>query len=314
MGKQATLDLNHAEGLSRYFEELFETLESYQETEYAERELSDEEVNALSMQILSLSDTGRELFYGKYCFLMSDEAMHVMFGTTYPTGRLRYYKAIISSPYNLLDGEVISERSFKKAAGIALDMDMEMIEKEADAQKIVSLPRGARRVILKISKGVAAAIVLFAVGFTTAMTVNAEFREKVVNWFVETFAEFSIFNTTSEKEITIEDLRTYHPTYIPERYQYIDTVESSAGITYTYADEEGNILYIDFSFSKIDVGINTEKMEIRKLDYRGEDAYMMFDGENRGTFAFVLEGTPVYIGGMMEENEAMAIADGIEKR
>ena len=314
MEKQIALDMNLAEGLGRYFDELFASLESHPEDKYSERELSDEEVNALSRQILSLSDTGRELFYGRYCFLMSDEAMHVMFGTAFPAGRLRYYKAILSSSHNLPDGEVISERAFKKAAGIALDMDMELTEKEANGQKIISLPRGARSVILKISKGVAAAIVIFAVGLTTAMTVNAEFREKVVNWFIETFAEFSIFNTTSEKEITIEDLRAYHPTYIPERYQHIDTVESPVGITYTYADEQGYILYIDISFPNIDAGINTENMEIRKLEYRGEEAYMMFDSENGGTFAFVLDGTPVYIGGMMNENEAMAIADGIEKR
>ena len=112
----------------------------------------------------------------------------------------------------------------------------------------------------------------------------------------------------------MEDLRSYYPAFIPERYAHTDTVESNHDIVYSYEDDEGNILYISFTLPGTEVGINTENMEIKTLEFREEEAFMAFNDKNEGTFAFVLDGIPVFIGGRMSEEEAMAIANGIEKR
>ena len=314
MNKGILPNVNNTEGLSAYCEQLFSVMENSPREALPERDLPDDGIRILCQQILALSDTGKELFFGRYCYRMSDDAMQTIFGTTFPAGRLQYYKSILSSAHNMNEGERISERSYQRASEMALDQEVERIEKEANTQRILTFPNEPKRIIRVLMKGVAAALIILSLGFMTAMTVNAEFRERVVNWFIETFSEYSKVQTSSGQDITTEDLRSYEPTYIPERYAHMDTVESDNEITYLYEDDEGSILYISFVLPGVEVGINTENIEIQEMEFRGEEAYMAFDDENRGTFAFVLDGIPVFIGGQMSEEDAMAIANGIEKR
>ncbi|MBQ6734365.1 MAG: hypothetical protein IJR00_05590 [Lachnospiraceae bacterium] len=314
MNKGISPNVNNAEEMNAYFEQLFSAAEKSLLEELPQRELSDEGICVLCQQILALSDTGKELFYGRYCYQMSNDAMQTVFGTSFPAGRLQYYKSLLSSAHNLKEGERISERSYQKASEMALDQDMERTEKEANRQKMLVFPAGTKKIIRVLAKGIVAAMVILTVGFTTAITVNAEFRERVINWFIETFTEYSKVQTSSDQDITIEDLRSYYPAHIPERYTHTETVILDIEIAYYYEDPEGNTLYIRFSIPGTEVGINTENMEIKALEFRGEEAFMAFDDENRGTFAFVVDGIPIFIGGQMSEEEAMAIANGIEKR
>ena len=314
MNKDISLNENHKEGLSAYFEQLFSVMENRTQETLPERELSDDGIRVLSQQIIALSDTGKELFYGRYCYQMSDDAMQAIFGTSFPAGRLQYYKSILSSAHKLAEGERISERSFQRASEMSQDQDMERTEKAAITQKMFAFPRRTKKNTRLLEKGIAAAMIILAVGFTTAITVNADFRKQVVNWFIETFTGYSKVQTSSGQDITMEDLRSYYPAFIPERYAHTDTVESNHDIVYSYEDDEGNILYISFTLPGTEVGINTENMEIKTLEFREEEAFMAFNDKNEGTFAFVLDGIPVFIGGRMSEEEAMAIANGIEKR
>ena len=310
---QITTDKRIMDALEEFFLARFEAAEEDASGVHKQTDLSYDDVCILSDQILALPEDARELFYGRYCFGMSEEAMQTMFGTPSPVGKLQYYKAILSFAHNLTKEETVSDQSFLEASEMALEADMKETEKECAEQGIIPFPHKARRVFLNVGKGIAAAVVILAVSFTTAVTVNAEFREKVVRWFIETFKEFSIFNTSTGEEITIEDLKSYQPTYIPERYQHIGTSETPVSISFSYAAEDGEALYVTFTLPGIDFLTDTENMEIQKLEYMGGEAYMMFDEDSRGTLAFSLDGIPVYISGRIIEDEAYAIADGIVK-
>lgn len=310
---QITEDMRIKDALEEFFLARFEEAEEDTPKMYKQIDLSHDDACILTEQILALPEDARELFYGQYCFGMSAETLQTMFSVPSPIGKLQYYKSILSSAHKLTKEETISEQSFREASEMALDEDVEQTEKECAGQGIIPFSNRTIHLFRGIGKGAAAAAVIFAVGFASAVTVNAEFREKVVRWFIETFKEFSVFNSSSNEELTIEDLKSYHPTFIPERYQHIGTSETPVSISFSYAAEDGEALYVTFTLPGIDFLTDTENMDIQKLEYMGGEAYMMFDEDSRGTLAFSLDGIPVYISGQISEDEAYAIADGIVK-
>lgn len=57
-------------------------------------------------------------------------------------------------------------------------------------------------VFRRFGKAVAVAAITITLLFSTAMVANAQFREKVIAWVVETFEKYSIFELQSDGENT----------------------------------------------------------------------------------------------------------------
>ncbi|EKC72345.1 conserved hypothetical protein, membrane or secreted [human gut metagenome] len=100
-------------------------------------------------------------------------------------------------------------------------------------------------VFRRFGKAVAVAAITITLLFSTAMVANAQFREKVIAWVVETFEKYSSFELQSDGENTQPDLQSYKPTYLPDGAELKNTVELPEFYGYVVTDA---ISLINFVF------------------------------------------------------------------
>ena len=62
-----------------------------------------------------------------------------------------------------------------------------------------------------------------------------------------------------------------------------------------------------------EIMIDTEDMEMEKLEWNGQEAFLYSSEEKGIEFSFILDGFPVYIAGRMNREECFEIAKGIRK-
>lgn len=295
-----------------YFAGYIHELEINDEPDREIVELSGEEVERMSDKLVLLPHEARCVLFGEYCFDMSFNDMREMYELTDPKGLSVWYKRMLSNLAGLSKVQKIADASLKRISDAALEKYMALAEKRANDESLTKAPMKPQKMVVRFAKYVAAAAAVFVIGFTSMMTVNAEFREKVVDWVAETFSEFSIFNTSSEIELSMDDLLKYTPEYIPDKYEYIDTVDMGDGVTYMYADDTGNVLSIFITMPGDGWMVDTEGMDVRETIYDGNDAYYYYgDGEAR--FIFSKDGYPMYILGDLDFEECILIANGIKK-
>lgn len=303
------------ECINEYFDSLFSDLntKSFEDLESNKSvNLSSEEQERICEKLLLLPDDARYLMFGEYCFNMAFDDIGDMFDITEPKGLSIWYKRMLSNMAGLDSDKEISDESLRLVSRNALEKYIEKIEAEANKGKIIKVSSRTRHYMQAFAKVIAAAVVIFAIGFTTTFTVNAEFREQVVNWFVETFQEFSIFNTSTDNETSLEELKLYEPGYMPDGYSYVDRMEMEDGVNFIYANEEGSIANILITMPSDNWMVNTEEMEFEKLDHNGTEAFF-YNGEEGANFIFSKEGYPMYIMGITKIEECIQIADGIKK-
>ena len=107
-------------------------------------------------------------------------------------GRFRFYKELLSSSMGVEAGCMISDDTFVKACHIALKGYLHN-ELEADADDEAAGNNRTHIAIRKVWKTVAVAAITLTLLFSTCMVANAQFRERVISWVIETFEKYSIF-------------------------------------------------------------------------------------------------------------------------
>ena len=98
----------------------------------------------------------------------------------------------------------------------------------------------------KIGKYVAAACLVFVIGFGILMVVSTEARAAVWGWIREFYAgdyyKFS-FDGEAEEAVGLK----YEPSWLPEGTEFVTKYEIMGGETFIYTDDTG--LLISFSYS-----------------------------------------------------------------
>ncbi|MBR5970522.1 MAG: DUF4367 domain-containing protein [Lachnospiraceae bacterium] len=168
-----------------------------------------------------------------------------------------------------------------------------------------------KRILSKVWKSVAAVFIVISAGFLLAFTTNAEFRGKVINWYLTTFRQNSVVQPETDDAVTMEHLREYRPSYMPERYRLVETLEAERWIVYGYQDDEAKMLDITLQIPGVISSIDTQGLEMKTLLFHDEIAYLVTGGEGYGTFVFSVDGIPVLIDGYASPEEMLQIAEGI---
>ena len=68
----------------------------------------------------------------------------------------------------------------------------------------------------KVWKTVAVAAITLTLLFSTCMVANAQFRERVISWVIETFEKYSIFELHGDELDELQDLTEYQAGYLPD--------------------------------------------------------------------------------------------------
>lgn len=155
---------------------------------------------------------------------------------------------------------------------IALKEYIEQKVNSDENAKVVLLPTFAKN-IKKIRKSIAVAACIIIMTFSVTMVANAEFREKVISWVIETFEKYSIFELKNDKKLTIRELQKYSPQYITDGFQLQNMIEQPSLMLYEYISEDGNTLNIFMSLSDTKIYFDTEGITLDKIEISETTAY-----------------------------------------
>ncbi|WP_312908169.1 DUF4367 domain-containing protein [Tissierella praeacuta] len=195
---------------------------------------------------------------------------------------------------------------------IALKEYMEQEVNSDENAKVVLLPTFAKN-IKKIRKSIAVAACIIIMTFSVTMVANAEFREKVISWVIETFEKYSIFELKDDKKLTIRELQKYSPQYITDGFQLQNMIEQPSLMLYEYISEDGNTLNIFMSLSDTKIYFDTEGITLDKIEISETTAYY-FEKDKLKHMIFERDGFYFAVYGSISKSELIAVAEGIKNK
>lgn len=294
------------------FEKNIESLAAADNDACSYVDLPKAKIQELSEKILRLPHQGIVLLFSRYCFRLSPKETEKFFQLENAKGRFRFYRELLSSNMGFSSAQVISDDSLNQACRIAMKTYLRMELKEDPAANSA----GKRRTHIafrRFGKAVAVAAITITLLFSTAMVANAQFREKVIAWVVETFEKYSIFELQSDGENTQPDLQSYKPTYIPDGAELQNTVEVPEFISYKYEIGSSDYFIIQLSQSDIRIYVDAENADIEPLNKDGVTGYY-FKKDGLNYVCFERDGCSFSVYGSLNSDELIKIAAGIAKK
>ena len=269
-------------------------------------------IREMSEKILLLPHHGIVLLFSRYCFRLSPEETEMFFQLKNAKGHFRFYCALLSSCMGFAENQMISDASFSKACKAALknylraELKDDAPNSKTDKSRKLYLPHR------KLGRIVAAAAITIALLFSTSMVANAQFREKVIGWVIETFEKYSIFELKSDGENAQLDLMAYKATYIPDGALLLNTIKQPDVIKYEYA--VGNADDFSILICKTDTRIymDTENSKIEPVSIDGAMGYL-FERDSRKYVCFEKEGCYFAVFGSLDADGILMVASGIKK-
>lgn len=268
-------------------------------------------IREMSEKILLLPHHGIVLLFSRYCFRLSPEETEMFFQLKNAKGHFRFYCALLSSCMGLAENQMISDASFSKACKAALKNYLRAELKEGIFDK--TYKRSKLSVPLrKIGKAVAVAVITLTLLFSTCMVANAQFREKVIAWVIETFEKYSVFELRSDGETERSDLHSYKPTYLPEGAELMETIEQTVFIGYKYIIGGSESFSIWIGQTNIRIYTDAENADIEPLDRDGVTGYF-FRKDDLKYMCFERDGCFFSVYGSLDMEELIKIAAGITR-
>ena len=163
-------------------------------------------------------------------------------------------------------------------------------------------------------RAAAFALVFLTLSFSCLMTVNAAFRERVIQAVVQVFPDFTEFVYTSDSS-TVEEPGNLVFTYLPEGMEEQAREQDELGF-YVYMENlEGEFIELDQSLvengTEMLLGLDTENAKVTYFEVHGVDAVGIEKGLDHtihwteGNFVYTLSGT-------IPMEEVKLIAEGIQ--
>lgn len=268
-------------------------------------------IRELSEKVLLLPHHGIVLLFSRYCFRLSPEETEMFFQLKNAKGHFRFYCALLSSCMGFAENQMISDASFSKACKAALknylraELKEGIFDKTYKRSKLSVPPR-------KIGKAVAVAVITLTLLFSTCMVANAQFREKVIAWVIETFEKYSVFELRSDGETERSDLHSYKPTYLPEGAELMETIEQTVFIGYKYIIGGSESFSIWIGQTDIRIYTDAENADIEPLDRDGVTGYF-FRKDDLKYMCFERDGCFFSVYGSLDMEELIKIAAGITR-
>lgn len=288
--------------------------------------LTAEEVAALAQKITALPMEYMNTLFFRYYFNFSPEDTDAMLVTTHSTGRLRYTRNMLSH-FMGLDGAVIDDYSMNLACEAALSeyiaqdaSDVWGIPKYSNAfrkrLKQVKAAQKSTDMAITVMKRVAVFVLICAISFSTALVVNAQWRQNFLNWVVETFPQFSIFTTQAEAPFASTALSQSDVVfgYLPEGYEISDVSQGRNILRYNFlSNDKSKMLTISFEVSKPEAKTyyNTENSEMRRTNFKNLEAYT-WQTDNKTHLVWVENDIECRISGNLGYIEIVEIAKNVK--
>lgn len=279
-------------------------------------DLSYAQIQTLSEKILSLPHEGIVLLLSRFCFHLSPEEAENFFQLKNAKGRFRFYQELLSSCMGVNTGQMISDDAFGSACHIALKEYLHN-ELEADTDDKTAGNSRTHIVFRKVWKTVAVAAITLTLLFSTVMVANAQFRERVISWVIETFEKYSIFELHGDELDEPQDLTEYQAGYLPDGAILKNTTElpgePSGFLLYEYAIGKSENFSIVVSQSDSRIYLDTENAKIEPFDKDGVTGYF-FQKDGMSYICFERDGCFFSVYGSIDTDELVKIAASITKK
>ncbi len=273
-----------------------------------EKELNKADIDILSIKINLLPEKARLCLLGKYFFKLNPKVLSDVYEIDNAAGYTSYYLDLLSDILGLSSGAQIASKSMEKACAKAIENSY--ISKEENSSFTIVYLR--HRKIRRIARIVAIAALLAALMAATAIGVNSEFKDYVVNWFADRHTEYTDFKAESEYTGTESTLQSIKVNYVPEGYELYKTVSIPCEKVFLYTTANSDhMLIISLTINGHRTGIDTEdaKMErVKTSKYYG----WFFVKDTDSNFVYESNGFTVFIHGPINQQEIFKIADLIE--
>lgn len=265
----------------------------------------EKQVTELAEKILALLPPDQSLFYFHYCFHIPDKKAEKILGVSQAFEQRIYLERVLAAFMNAGEaeeteagrmgpGKLSTEKKFIEKAVMEAACKKAFAEYSAyDGAELSGFPIYSRRFCRKLKKIRAAQkiqspILVFArraavfllvltLGFSGAMVTNAEFRQKVVEWFVETFPEFTRFrlNHTGQRSVgeVEKEIKLYTITYIPKGFVLEDLFDGTISLIYHYKNDEGERLIISMHSENASSSYDTEDARIDIININDTTVY-----------------------------------------
>ena len=279
-------------------------------------DLSYAQIQTLSEKILSLPHEGIVLLLSRFCFHLSPEEAENFFQLKNAKGRFRFYQELLSSCMGVNTEQMISDDAFGSACHIALKEYLHN-ELEADTDDKTAGNSRTHIVFRKVWKTVAVAAITLTLLFSTVMVANAQFRERVISWGIETFEKYSIFELHGDELDEPQDLTEYQAGYLPDGAILKNTTElpgePSGFLLYEYAIGKSENFSIVVSQSDSRIYLDTENAKIEPFDKDGVTGYF-FQKDGMSYISFERDGCFFSVYGSIDTDELVKIAASITKK
>lgn len=217
-------------------------------------------LEAASRKILALPFPEQAVFLLYYGFHMNDSQISEVLVLPYAhgmrIGMLNTLRAWANNPEAFCDPAALSQ-----ACKLALKKLMDEVNMQPDVLHAYSrhFRRQLRKVraaqkpvdyLLRGASRAAAILLAVSIGFSTAMVTNAEFREKILEWIVETYPKYSKIRLDGVQNRSGSDrageLASFQITYIPDGYKlvYQSNLETMKHFRYVNSAEQSIIIQI----------------------------------------------------------------------
>lgn len=267
------------------------------------KKLRGSEIRKLTNIILSLPQKGQEILLGIYAFGLTPENVEIIYGISEVDLRRKFFERQLAREMGLGAGERIAENSLYEACRKAM---RSLTEDTSEHKK-------QKNIILMFAKTAAAILVVGLLAFGTAMGVNAEFRNSVVSWLMESTKAYTLFRLENENELDSSELKKFIPSYIPERYHLYSRDVVTGFATYTYVDVNEDLLNVSICMPEANAYLNTEGMEKEVITINGQQAFLYHDGVH-GSLATSIDGYALYVTGKASREDFIKIAENVVKK
>lgn len=294
-----------------------------------------------SMHYLSLSEMQIQLLAKKigvmpleyqnilllwYCFEQESSEIEEVLGVTQIEEKLKYVNKLLSRRLGLNDSW-IEEESMEEACKQALIQMMrgyrhmkavrnpQYSREFREKLKGIQIRKSPATLSAVISKRIAAAMLISALGFSALLAVNGEAREKFLGWVVEVFSEFTIFDRKGDEENRdFSQLEKFHFNYIPTGYWLEDIKEGNSVRIYEYVNENKECMTIRLFISPegMKTYFNTEGVEVEETIVRGLQGYVT-QNDTSSSLLWYEDGIEFLLYGKLSREEIVKIAENIVK-
>ncbi|MEY8352847.1 DUF4367 domain-containing protein [Lachnospiraceae bacterium 54-53] len=268
----------------------------------------------------------RNILFLRYCFEDTAFEIDKILQIKNTESKLLYIQKMLSQLIGL-ENIWIDDGSMKRACKLSLAQNMKDYNRikilrqpnySSDFRrklKDINIKQNSMRMLMLTAKRVAVFIIVCIFSFSAVLAVNANIRDKFINWIIETFPKFSIFTPqNTDENNNSKQLTSLKINYIPDRFELVDINNGRNMLIYNYSSKNEQRFDIKLFASSAEGKsyYDTENVTINEFIFKGSEAYI-WQTDKMTYLICYQDSIECHISGNLSKDEILKVAEKISK-